>query len=150
MSSLTSRTAWALVPLLLLVQPPVAPAAETAAAPRIIMIHGGTLEERIYLTDWKQNLEFLLDLSLTDGSYATSEDSLTAPRFEMALYWGNDYWDRVARDTAELRRLDPTDGSPARIVLGGLPRVTYPGSNHPRVIGATAMRILRERGFPME
>jgi hypothetical protein len=139
--------------LLLAGQPDLAPATDVAgasAAPRIIMVHGGTLAERIYLTDWKQNLEFLLDLSLTEGSFATSEDSLTAPRFEMSLFWGNDQWDRIARDTALLRRLDSADGSPARIVLGGLPRVTYPGSNHPRVIGATAMRILRERGFPME
>jgi hypothetical protein len=68
----------------------------------------------------------------------------------MALFWGSEHWDRIASDTAALRRLDPADGSPARIVLGGLPRVTYPGSNHPHVIGTTAMRILRERGFPVK
>lgn len=154
MSPSFSRTAWALVPLLLLVgQPHDAPATDSSAAPaapRIIMVYGGTLTERIYLTDWHENLDFMMNLSLSDGSHARHEDSLSAPRFEMALYWGNPGWDPSARDTAALRRLDPADGSPARIVLGKLPRITYPGSNHPRVIGDSGLRILRERGLPMK
>ncbi len=150
MSPSFSRIAWALVPLLLLVQPPVVPASDSVAAPRIIMIYGGTLAERIYLTDWRENATFLESLSLSDGSHARNEDSLTAPRFEMAYYWGNPAWDRIARDTAALRRLDPAEGDAARMVLGKLPRITYPGSNHPRVIGDTGLRILRAHGLPME
>lgn len=57
-----------------------------AAAPRIIIIHGSLLRERVVLSDRDQNLKFMLSISEPAN---ISEDQLNnRPYLDIAMFWG--------------------------------------------------------------
>ncbi len=62
--------------LVVLVQP------ASAAAPRLIVIEGGTLSEPVLLTDWDENLALMTGRS---GSFLQLDES--RPHFDVLEYW---------------------------------------------------------------
>ena len=117
------KIAFVLLALLAATPTAAGPAARSPrlAAPRIIMFYGGSLEGRRYLTDYRENLQFMS--AITQASTA-SRDALTGVRFiEATLYWHGPTWERHATDTALLKTLRPEAGQRARLYLrdGDLP-----------------------------
>ncbi|MGD9523429.1 MAG: hypothetical protein AB7N73_05485 [Gemmatimonadales bacterium] len=123
---------------------PAASAPAPQAAPRIIMLHGGVLEERIYLTDWNENLAFMLAIAEpASPPVASIPDS--APHVEIAMFWYGPTWEPYVQDTSRLRTLDPKDAQRSRLHLGhdGRPPViAFPVGPTARGIDSTGLKIL--------
>lgn len=123
------------------------------AAPRIIMIHGGALDSVRYLTDWHENLEFMLSVNEVSGKVA--DLNLADRRYvDLALFWYGPTWDRFAKDTTLLKTLDPTgkEVGHGRLYLpkGELPAVLlYPGASVYRVVNEKGIRILEKYRVPV-
>jgi hypothetical protein len=87
----------------------LAPAAG-AAAPRIIMVTGSTLEEPVLLTDHWENLDLMLafqrGLELDEGRIVDPKELRGRPYFGLWLYWGDTQWEPYVRERrlSELRR----------------------------------------------
>ena len=73
------------------------------AAPRIIMLHGGSLERPVYLTNWHQNLTFMGAIASTAPVARSSVD--TANAIQVAMFWRGPDWEAYARDSARLPEL---------------------------------------------
>lgn len=128
------------------------PSVPGSAAPRIIMLHGGVLKERVYLTEWWENLDFMLAVS-EPVSGATAAPSDGTPHIDVAMYWHGPTWEPYAKDTARLRTLDPKDGQRGRIYLGHgdlRPFLAFPGASVARGIGAEGLKILSKYQVPTE
>jgi hypothetical protein len=77
--------------------------APTLAAPRIIVFHSGVLQGRRYMTDWSENLRFML---ATNAPVSETREALgERPYIEVALYWHGPTWEAYAADTALLNTL---------------------------------------------
>ncbi|MEO5824953.1 MAG: hypothetical protein ABIR59_03635 [Gemmatimonadales bacterium] len=115
-----------------------------SAAPRIIMLYGGVLKEPIYLTDWRENLDFMLAVSEpVSGAAALPSDS--TQHIEVAMYWYGPTWEPYVQDTTRLRTLDPKDAQRSRIYLGHAnlrPLLVFPGATSARRIAAKGIEIL--------
>jgi hypothetical protein len=86
------------------------------AAPRIIMLYGGALDRRLYLTRFPENLQFMS--AVAEPATLTRDALRGRPFIEVALYWHGPTWEPYATDTALLKTLRPEAGQPARLYLG--------------------------------
>ncbi|MEP6591002.1 MAG: hypothetical protein ABJC19_07450 [Gemmatimonadota bacterium] len=123
-----------------------------AAAPRIIMLYGGVLKERVYLTDWYENLAFMLAVSEPVAA-ATAAPSDSTPHIEVAMYWYGPQWEPYVHDTTRLRTLDPKDAAPSRLYLGHAnlrPFLAFPGASAARGIAESGLTILAKYHVPAE
>jgi len=123
---------------------PAASAPAPHAAPRIIMLHGGVLEERIYLTDWYENLAFMLAIAEPAPSRVAAVSDST-PHVEIAMFWGGPTWEPYVQDTSRLRTLDPEDAQRSRLYLGHdgrPPFIAFPVGPTARAIDSTGLKIL--------
>lgn len=121
------------------------------AAPRIIMLHGGVLQERIYLTDWNENLAFMLAIA-EPAAQPVSAASDSAPHVEIAMFWHGPTWEPYVLDTSRLRTLDPEDAQRSRLYLGrdGRPPVIrFPVGPAARAIDSTGLKILAKYRVPV-
>jgi hypothetical protein len=87
-----------------------------AAAPRIMIIYGGTLTQPIILVDWQENLQLMS--SVSDVAQVTPADLAQRPYFQVAMFWGPD-WVQYIDDGH-----DPTTLRPDQATQHGL---LYPG-----------------------
>jgi hypothetical protein len=72
--------------------------------PRLMMFYGGALgSERRYMTNHEDVIAFVDSLTLTQLPLITPAPS--QPFVEVALYWGNPYWEQFATDSARLKNL---------------------------------------------
>ncbi len=121
------------------------------AAPRIIVFYGGVLKEPVYLTDWWENLDFMLAVSEPAvGPLAAQSDS--TPHIEVAMYWNGPTWEPYVKDTMKLRTLDPKDAQRSRLYLGRADRqpfLAYPGAPVVRGIAAKGVKILAKYHVPI-
>jgi hypothetical protein len=106
------------------------------AAPHIVMVHGGSLRERVVIADWTTNQRLMSGLiaqtRLPDSTLRSR------PFFDVALFWGTE-WKSYTETPERLRSLHPSQANqfarlypalgtgPALFVfrtgLAGLPRV---------------------------
>lgn len=120
------------------------------AAPRIIMVYGGALTERYYLTDWKENLQFMRAVSEVSGPITDLRDE-RRPYVELALFWDATKWDSYARDSLKLKTLDPggRDVGRGRLYYGegsGPPVLVYSTAKSFRIVKAAGVEILARHG----
>ena len=133
---------------------PSAPS-EVAAAPRIILLHDGLMSERrVFMTDWNENLTFML--STTQSADVDPEELVNAPVVRAALFWGGPKWERYVDDPELLNTLSPglaeqhariypaTEGREALFVMENV----FGGGPNPRFVfvrrlGPEGVEILR-------
>ena len=101
--------------LLLLVPPPSGEPlggrvelSNVVAAPEIVMLHGGSLRERVVIADWSTNHRLLAGLV----PQASVPESVlrNRPYFDVALFWGTE-WKSHSESPERLRSLQPTQGN---------------------------------------
>lgn len=139
---------------MLFTSPVTAPAAPLAA-PRIIMLHGGSLAEPIYLTNWHQNLTFMLAVDATAPISRSTID--TAGAIQVAMFWYGPEWEGFARDTTRLPELTRHLGRAQRGALYLPPQSRtplldyYSGLTNPglRTIAPIGLAILHRAGVPL-
>lgn len=130
--------------------------ARAVAAPRVILAYGALLPDRVVLSDWRENAEFMRGIQT---SAPVAESTLVArPVVSLALFWGPpNPWDSSAVvDTASLRPeranqhaafYPATPSQPPVIVLRG-PATTRAPSDA-RHMSPTALTILTKHGVPV-
>ena len=79
---------------------PAAGTPESLAAPRIIVLHGGSLERPVYLTNWQENLQLMLAISEPSQPRRSSVDTTGA--IQVAMFWHGPTWEEFARNTERL------------------------------------------------
>jgi hypothetical protein len=124
------------------------------AAPHIVMIHGGSLRERIVIADWTTNQRLMSGLiaqtSLPDSALRSR------PFFDVALFWGSE-WKTYAETPERLQDLRPSQANQfARLypAVGKLPallvfRAGLAGMARPsryRRVSPDALDILAKHG----
>lgn len=75
-----------------------------AAAPRLMMIYGGTLVRPIILSDWQENGRLLA--AITEEVKVISEELAQRPNFQVALFWGPE-WAQYMEEGNSPRTLRP-------------------------------------------
>jgi ketosteroid isomerase-like protein len=134
----------------------VAPAPASAfAAPRIIMLHGGSLTEPIYLTNWWENLQMMAAIS--QHAPFRRSDIDTTGSIQVAMFWSGPDWDAYAQNPARLAELRRHLGSAQRAALYLPPRSAAPlldyfsAATDPsvRTISPVGLAILHKAGLPM-
>jgi hypothetical protein len=121
------------------------------AAPRIIMFHGGELDDqRVHMVDWYENLAFMLAISTpmdtVPPTYSRGE------HVEIAMYWHGPTWEAHAQDTTLLKTLRPERGQQSRLYLAAgefRAFVEFPVYIKHRAISDTGLMILRKYGIPL-
>ena len=99
------------------------PTAHEFASPRIIVLHGGSLERPIYLTNPWENLQFMLAIGEHAPVRRSSLD--TSDAIQVAMFWGTTYnWH--AQDTTRLPQLLGSLGSAQQAALYLPPRAAVP------------------------
>lgn len=129
------------------------------AAPEVVILHGGSLRERVVIADWRENLRLMGGLipqrSITDSALERR------PYVDVAMFWGT-HWRDYSDTPEKLRLLQPSQanqfgrlypadgGAPAVFVFrfgmaAGLPQMPY------RSVGAEAIDVLVRHGvkWPM-
>lgn len=129
-----------------------ATAPATAAAPRIIMFHGGELgDARVYMVNWYENLALML---ATNSPVDTvSPTYREGKHVDIAMYWHGPTWEAHARDTTLLKTLRPEQGQRSRLYLaaGEFPAfIESFGYIKHRAVSDTGLKILRKYGVPLE
>ncbi len=119
----------------------------SAAAPRLVMISGGSLSHPIILDDWDENLTLMTAASESAGLAAL--DLASRPSFQVAYFWGPTWADYVAagnpiqalrpEDANQHGRFYPAFGS-AR------PLLTFEGSV--RALSPEGVAVLARHGVP--
>lgn len=79
------------------------PEAPALAAPRIIVLYGGPLEKPVYLTNWYENLQFML--SSTERATLRPGDVDTTGAIRVAMFWYGPAWEEYARNAQRLPEL---------------------------------------------
>lgn len=139
----------------LLAGPVPAPVAGTFAAPRIIMLHGGSLPEPIYLTNWWENLQMM---GAINGHAPVRRSEIdTTGSIQVAMFWSGPDWDAYAQNPARLAELRRHLGSAQRAALYLPPRSAVPlldyfsAATDPsvRTISPVGLAILHKAGLPL-
>ena len=77
-----------------------------SAAPRIIMLHGGMLDDqRIFMTDWHENQRFMAS-TMVEADVA-AEELVGRDVIQVALFWNGIRWEATAKDPKQLEALTP-------------------------------------------
>lgn len=79
------------------------PEAPALAAPRIIVLYGGPLEEPVYLTDWHENLRLML--ASTERALISRAEVDTSGAIQVAMFWYGPAWEEYARNADRLPEL---------------------------------------------
>jgi ketosteroid isomerase-like protein len=133
---------------------PRAPAPEFAA-PRIIMLHGGSLQEPVFLTNWWENLALMGAIGEHAPVRRSSID--TTGSIQVAMFWNGPDWEAYARSPARLPELLRHLDMAQRGALYLPPRTTAPlldywsAASDPsvRTISAVGLAILSKAGLPL-
>ena len=116
--------------------------AERAAAPEIIIVHGGTLSKRISIARWNENHHLLL---------VSKETPLGGPRpaFELALFWGSQ-WRSYAASPESLKSLRPEQANQSGRLfpaMGDLPAMISVGTLT-GIVSDSGLAMLRRYEVP--
>lgn len=119
-----------------------------AAAPRFIMIHGGSLDKPIVLSDHQETMSFIY--SIRHGAEASAESLQERPYFEMAFFWGPEWFKYVGQESELIpekanqhARLYPAfGGAPAVVAFDKEQRTLIPGPRY-RGVEMEGIDILR-------
>jgi hypothetical protein len=127
------------------------PVVSVFAAPRIIVLHGGSLEAPVYLTNWWDNLTLLL-AAQNGRSWPSTSEAPAQEGVRVAMFWGNDSWDAYARNPTRLpellNRLEESEQ--ARLILTGDRRgamMDYRGER--RALQSSGLFILARNGVAL-
>ena len=132
---------------------PAAPV-EAFASPRIIVLHGGSLQQPVYLTNAWENLQLMLAISEHAPVFRSSIDTTGA--IQVAMFWGT-VWEGHARDAARLPQLLNSLASAQQAALYLPPRATapfldyYSAATDPSVrrIAPLGLALLHKAGVPL-
>lgn len=126
------------------------------AAPRIIMLYGGVLnDQRIFMTDWHENNRFLASTAVEAN--VDADELAGRAVIQAALFWDGVRWEAYASDQKKLESLTPdlaeqhgwiypgADGSEALFVLKSGPSAR---TRLTRRIGSDGLAILERYGIP--
>jgi hypothetical protein len=127
-----------------------------AAAPRIIMVTGPTLERPVFLTDYFENLDLMIAFQrgreIAEGRVVDPKELRRRPYLELWLFWGEDQWepyvsegrlDELRREQAnQYGRFYPAFGRRAAVM-----NLDVPGS---RKATAKLLAILARHGIPTQ
>jgi hypothetical protein len=131
----------------------LAPAAG-AAAPRIIMVTGPTLQKPVFLTDYLENLDLMIAFQrgreIAEGRVVDPKELRRRPYVELWLFWGEDQWEPYVSEgrLAELRREQANQSGrfyPAFGRRDAVMNLDVPGS---RKATAKLLNILARYGIP--
>jgi len=115
-----------------------------AAAPRLLMVYGGPLQNGVLLRDWGEIFKMF-----TSAPSETNVNLNDRPFFELALFWGRE-WNDYVNDGKPLDKLRPEDANqkgrfyPA---FGDKPAVISAGRTVKQV-PAESLRFLERYGIP--
>jgi len=115
-----------------------------AAAPRLLMVYGASLQKPVLLSDWGEIFKMF-----TSTPAETDVNLNDRPFFELALFWGPD-WNAYVNDGKPLDMLLPEDANqkgrfyPA---FGDNPAVISAGATLKR-IPPESVRFLERYGIP--
>lgn len=118
-----------------------------AAAPRLIMIYGGSLSHPIILDDWEENLTLMTAAS--EDAELAALDLAGRPSFQVAYFWGPTWADYVAAGKP-IQALGPEDANqhgrfyPA--VGSARPLLTFEDSV--RTLSPEGVAVLARHGVP--
>jgi hypothetical protein len=119
----------------------------SAAAPRLVMIYGGSLSHPIILDDWNENLTLMLAAS--ESAWLAGLDLGSRPSFQVAYFWGPTWADYMAAGKP-IQAIRPEDASqhgrfyPA--VGSARPLLTFEGSI--RALSPEGVALLARHGVP--
>jgi hypothetical protein len=125
-----------------------------AAAPRIIMVTGPTLERPVFLTDYFENLDLMIAFQrgreIAEGRVVDPKELRRRPYLELWLFWGEDQWEPYVSEgrLAELRREQANQYGrfyPAFGRRDAVMNLDVPGS---RKATAKLLNILARHGIP--
>ena len=121
-----------------------------AAAPRLIMVSGEPLADRILISDAEDVFE--LYGSFFRGKPVDRSSLEGRPSFRLGLFWDNSLWEPYVRE-GRLDELRPDQANqvgwfyPA---VGGTPALVVPAYGAwPKTANETALRILEAQGVPV-
>ena len=125
-----------------------------AAAPRIIMVTGSSLDEPVFLTDHRENGDLMLAFQrgqeLEEGRIVEPKELQGRPYLELWLYWGDTQWEPYVSDGL-LTELRPEQANqygrfyPAFGRRGAVMSLDAPGS---RKATSKLLNILAGHGVP--
>lgn len=119
----------------------------SAAAPRLVMIYGGSLSHPIILDDWNENLTLML--AARESAWLASLDLGSRPSFQVAYFWGPTWADYMAAGKP-IQAIRPEDANqhgrfyPA--VGSARPLLTFKGSV--RALSPEGVALLARHGVP--
>jgi hypothetical protein len=121
-----------------------------AAGPKAIMLFGGSLKERVYLTDWQENLKFTMALKPAvvrdadlNGRAFLEFTMFSAPQWDKAMAGGRKIADvRPDEGTPRGRFYPATASGPALLVE------MYPSPNG-WTVSQAGLEILSRSGLPV-
>ena len=124
------------------------------AAPRIILLHDGLMSERrVFMTDWKENLAFMV--STTESADVDPEELERAPAVKVALFWHGPTWENYANDPEALKTLSSDlaeqhariyPASQTHEALFVFKSIPAPNPRLARRLGPEGIEILRKYG----
>jgi hypothetical protein len=123
----------------------------TAAAPRIVIISGGSLPHQVVISDWERI--FVLVQEVNAHGHAMARAQLRArPKLTLSLFWGPAWNDFLAagNSPATLRPAQADQRGSFYPAWHGHPAaIDLPWSGPwPRLVPAKALAILRRYGVP--
>jgi hypothetical protein len=123
----------------------------TAAAPRIVIISGGSLPHQVVISDWERI--FVLVQEVNAHGHAMARTQLRArPQLTLSLFWGPAWNDFLAagNSPATLRPAQADQRGSFYPAWHGHPAaIDLPWSGPwPRLVPAKALAILRRYGVP--
>ena len=119
-------------------------------APRIIMVHGGAVPQRLYLTNWRENLDFVSGIG--EPSTPVEAARLAGRRYvDLTLYWEAPKWEKYLATPAALTQLDPADkaAGQGRLYLPTRDEpalLVYQTATRGRVVNAASIELLERYG----
>lgn len=130
-----------------------APSLTRAAAPRLLMVYGTPLPQPVLLTDWWENLDFML--AIAEGVTITPEELAGRPYLGLAFFGGPE-WVRYADEGRPLGALRPEEANqhgrfyPAAGDAGAVVTLDSVPGPWPltRRVEPTGLEILARHGIP--
>lgn len=123
-----------------------------AAAPRLIMVSGASLERPVLLSDWDEAAELYWSFSF-DGTAADPASLEGRPSLRLGLFWDSHVWDPYVRQgrLGELRPEQANQVGRFYPAVGDEPAlVDVPGYGQwPKIADAQALKILERHGVPV-